>query len=46
MYCNWLYDVYFEGKTYKTHHLVWLNDSEKQCHNKIFIKPFSEQKAD
>ena len=45
MYCNSLYDVYFEGYD-KTYHLAFTtNDSEKQCHIKIFFQPFSRQKA-
>ena len=43
--CNLLYDVYFEGYD-KTYHLAFTkNYSEKQSHNKIFFKPFSEKKA-
>ena len=43
MYCNLLYDVYFEGYD-KTYHLAFTKN-EKQFHIKLFFKPFSEQKA-
>ena len=43
MYCNLLYDVYFEGYD-KTYHLAFtMNDSEKQCHMSV-MSLFTEKK--